>query len=80
MEKEARDLLDEAAIEFLETQIPAQAQAATQAARWNALTRGHKVVCAQGDELCEISPDGSQRVLKQLEPNIVLPTGIEIVL
>ncbi len=71
---------DETTLDFLETQLPAQAIAATQAAYWGALTRGYSVVRAQGDDLCEIAPDGSRRVLKQLEPNVILPAGIKITL
>lgn len=68
-------LLAEPEIDFLETQIPAQAKAATQAAYWETLTRGHSVVCAEGNELVEVSPDGTRQVIKSLPPKVKLPAG-----
>lgn len=65
-----REPLSDAQIDFLESQIPIMAQAATQAAFWNTLTRGHSAVCAEGDDLVEIAPDGTRRFIKTLEPNV----------
>jgi hypothetical protein len=70
--------LSEAEIEALEAQIPALAEAATRAAFEDALARGHSVVCARGDELVEIAPDGTVRWLKSLPPNVSLPVGTVI--
>ncbi|RYG70137.1 hypothetical protein EON80_08485 [bacterium] len=71
--------LSEEEIDFLESQIPAQAVAATQAAFWDALTRGEKVLVAEGNQLIEISPDGSKRFIENLAPNVTLPIGKEII-
>lgn len=67
--------LSEAEIDYLENQIPSQARSATQAACWETLTRGHSVVCAQGDELVELFPDGTRRAIKTLPHKVELPTG-----
>ncbi len=67
--------LREAQIAFLETQVPAMAEAATQKAYWDALSRGRSVVCTRGDELIEVAPDGTHRVLDTLETVPPLPVG-----
>lgn len=72
--------LSDAELDFLEQQVPSQATAATRAAFWNALTRGQSVMCAQGDELYEIAPDGSRHFVKKLEANVLLPAGIDLIL
>ncbi len=67
--------LSEAEISFLETQVPAMAEAATQKAYWDALSRGRSVVCTRGDELIEVAPDGTHRVIDTLETVPSLPVG-----
>ena len=66
----------EAELDFLESQIPAMAEAATRSAFWNALTRGQTVLVAEGDDLVEISPDGTRRFIKKLPPNVPVPPNI----
>lgn len=70
--------LSEAEIGFLETQIPAMAQVATQTAFWSALTRGQSVVCQSGNELVEIAPDGKRTFLDVLEKGPSLPVGTRL--
>lgn len=70
--------LSETETDFLETQVPHMAQAAAQTAFWHALSRGQTVVCKQGDELAELSRDGSRRVLDRLEVGPSLPVGTTI--
>lgn len=68
----------EAELDFLESQIPALAEAATRTAFWNALTRGQSVLVAEGDDLIEISPDGSRRFVKKLAPNVPAPIDAKL--
>ena len=72
--------LSDEEIDFLGTQIPAQAVAATQAAFWSALTSGQSVVCADGDELYEIFPDGSRRFIKSLPRTVLLTADTKLIL
>lgn len=59
----------------LEERIPKLAEAATKNAYRRALNSGHKVVIAEKGELKEISPDGSVRVIKEIEPSVKLRKG-----
>ncbi|MBM3191801.1 MAG: hypothetical protein FJZ63_04025 [Chlamydiae bacterium] len=65
-----RPLLDENAILFLEEQIPKLAAMACELAYWNALASGSCVLVAKNGLLIEISPDGTERIIKELPHSI----------
>ena len=58
--------LTEKEITFLESHIPELTEKATQRAYYQTLAAGHKVVISDGDQIVEVSPDGSRRVIKHL--------------
>lgn len=67
-------------IERLEQEFPLKAAAAFAAARKRALEAGQTLVEAHGDELVEISPDGTRKVLKKIAPPTKVTKGQIIML
>lgn len=59
----------------LEERIPKLARAATKHAYRRALDSGNKVMIAEKGKLKEISPDGTVRVIKEIEPPVKLRKG-----
>lgn len=59
----------------LEERIPKLAKAATKNAYRRALRSGNKVLIAEKGKLKEISPDGSVRIIKEIEPPVKLKKG-----
>jgi hypothetical protein len=60
-------MLTEKEITFLEEQIPHLAETATKQAYWRSLAEGDKVMIAEDGKLIEVSPDGSRKVIKEIE-------------
>jgi hypothetical protein len=58
--------LTEKELDFLEEQIPAMTEQATQTAYYTALANGHSVVIAEGGHLVEVYPDGTRKIRKKL--------------
>ena len=67
--------LTEASIRFLEENIPILAEAALKQAYWQALASGSSVLICEDDALIEIFPDGTKKILKQLEPQSSFTVG-----
>ncbi len=65
----------EAALDFLEQQIPELSAAATKIAYWKALAAGHSVLEARDGMLIETFPDGTWVEIKKLPPSRYLPPG-----
>ena len=61
--------LDEKTLDFLEQQIPDLMAAAVTIAYNEALAAGLSVLQVEDDKLVEQFPDGTKRVVKQLEPS-----------
>lgn len=61
--------LDDKTLDFLEKQIPDLAAAAVTIAYNEALAAGLSVLQVEDDKLVEQFPDGTKRVVKQLEPS-----------
>ncbi len=64
---------NEAAIRYVEEHLPEAAAAAVTQAYWQALAEGVPVAVRERDNLVEVSPDGSRRVIKPLEPLTPVP-------
>jgi hypothetical protein len=60
-------MLNEKELDYLEQQIPILADAAFKIAFWQTLASGDKVLIAENGQLIEISPDGSRKVMKEIE-------------
>jgi hypothetical protein len=59
-------ILSEKNIDFLENQIPELAELALQQAYWQTLSSGNSVTVLEDNEIIEISPEGSKKVIKTL--------------
>jgi len=70
----------EISIEYLENQIPALAQAAVTMAYWNTLASGQSVLETENGAIYEMFPDGTRRLIKQIEPPIQVQYGQKIAL
>ena len=67
--------MTEESMRFLEEHIPDLADAAVKQAYWQALATGSSVLVSEEDALVEIFPDGTRKVLKQLEPQTAVTSG-----
>lgn len=65
----------EQVLESLETRIPQMAQTAFSHAHFKALTISGKVVQTIGDQLVELSAEGTVRVLKGIAPPLQVQVG-----
>lgn len=68
----------EASIVFLEEHVTELFSAAVTQAYWGALAAGRSVLQREGDELVEVSPDGTRRVVKSLSPMIDVEPGARL--
>lgn len=60
-------MLNEQELNYLEQQIPILAETATKQAFWKTLASGDKVMIAEDGKLIEVSPDGSRKIVKEIE-------------
>ena len=67
--------LDDEAIDYLENFIPELAALATRQAYLQALASGESVLIAENGQLIEIFPNGTKKIIKQLEPPIYIEVG-----
>jgi hypothetical protein len=67
--------MTEESMRFLEEHIPDLADAAVKQAYWQALATGSSVLVSEEGALIEIFPDGTRKVLKQLEPQTAVTSG-----
>lgn len=67
--------MTEESMRFLEEHIPILADAAIKQAYWRALATGSSVLISEEGALVEIFPDGTRKVLKQLEPQTDVISG-----
>lgn len=67
--------MTEESMRYLEEHIPILADAAVKQAYWQALATGSSVLVSEEDALVEIFPDGTRKVLKQLEPQTSVISG-----
>ncbi len=67
--------LSEESMRFLEDHIPDLADAAVKQAYWQALATGSSVLVSENGELVEIFPDGTQKMVKHLEPQTSVLVG-----
>jgi hypothetical protein len=67
--------MTEESMRFLEDHIPDLADAAVKQAYWHALATGSSVLVSEEGALVEIFPDGTRKVLKQLEPQTAVIVG-----
>ena len=65
----------EAATRYLEEHIPELADAAVRLAYWQALAAGSVVLVREDDDLVEVSPDGTRRVVRALPPALPVTVG-----
>ncbi len=62
--------LSEKAIDYLETQIPELAELALRRAYWQTLASGNSVTVLENDEIVEISPEGTRKVIKKINRSL----------
>ncbi len=67
--------ITEERLRFMEEKIPLLADAAIKQAYRQALASGSSVLVCENDALVEIFPDGTRKVLKQLEPQTSATVG-----
>jgi predicted dinucleotide-utilizing enzyme len=67
--------MTEESMRFLEEHIPDLADAAVKQAYWQALATGSSVLVSEEGALVEIFPDGTRKVLKQLELQTAVTSG-----
>ena len=67
--------MTEESMRFLEEHIPDLADAAVKQAYWQALATGSSVLVSEDGVLVEMFPDGTRKVLKQLEPQTSVTLG-----
>ena len=72
--------LSEAAIDYLEAQIPILAEAALTIAYWGALSSGFSVLIAEDGALLEVFPDGTSKFIKNIPPRIPIEKGLKLVI
>ena len=70
--------LTEKEIQNLEKEIPNLADTAFRQAYFNALSSGSSVLIVENNELVEVFPDGSRKVIKKNEPDILFKDKISI--
>ena len=68
-------IMTEESMRFLEEHIPDLADAAVKQAYWQALATGSSVLVSEEGELVERFPDGTQKVVKHLEPQTTVLVG-----
>ena len=67
--------MTEESMRFLEEHIPDLADAAVKQAYWQALATGSSVLVSEDGQLVEKFPDGTRKVVKQLEPQTFVMVG-----
>jgi len=67
--------LTEQEIQNLEEQFPYVAETSIKQAYFNALSCGSSVLAVENDELVEVFPDGKQKLVRKIEPNISVKKG-----
>lgn len=65
-------------IENLERQFPAVSGSAFASAREHALQSGHSVLHSENGYIYEVQPDGTRRLVKQIEPPTRVVIGTKI--
>jgi hypothetical protein len=69
---------EERKVHLNERRIPMLAEAAMSNAYRRALASGSTVLIAEAGQLKEVSPDGTKRVIKKIEPSIKMQKGLII--
>ncbi|MBM3191802.1 MAG: hypothetical protein FJZ63_04030 [Chlamydiae bacterium] len=70
--------ISEEAMLFLEEHIPDLAAIAVKQAYWQALASGSSVLMCEGENLVEIHPDGTKRIIKKLPPPVPMIKGLRL--
>jgi len=73
-------LENEASNDFLEAQIPALSASAVNVAYWRTLASGQSVLETENGAIYEVFPNGSKKLVKQIEPPIPVQYGQKIAL
>ena len=70
--------MEEGDLDFLEQAIPELADAAFNRAYWEAIAAGFIVLETEGEQLVEIHPNGTKKVIKQIPPRVPVKKGSKI--
>jgi hypothetical protein len=68
-------IINEATMRFLEEHIPELADSAIKQAYWRALASGTSVLECEGGALVEVHPDGTRKIIRQLQPYTPVKLG-----
>ena len=74
------DPKSEEVTDYVDELIVRLAPASCSVARWIALASGHRILEVEGNELVEISPDGSKRVIESLPPRMKVKKGAKLII
>lgn len=67
--------LTEKEIQNLEEQFPYIAEASARQAYWEALSSGSSVLVVENNEVVEVFPDGSRKIIEKVESDISIKKG-----
>ncbi len=68
----------EAALDYLEQQIPSLAAAAFDVAYWQALASGQPVLVGEDDGVYQVFADGTRTLIKPTERPLSVPVGTKV--
>lgn len=71
-------ILKEKEIQNLEEQFPYIAETSVKQAYFNALASGNSVLVVENGELVEIFPSGEKKVIRKIEPHILVKKGTQL--
>ncbi len=67
--------IPEKTMQFLEDHIPELAESAFKQAYWQALASGSSVLEVDGNQIVEVFPDGTRKLIKQIAESIPVTLG-----
>ena len=68
----------EAALDYLEQQIPSLSAAAVDVAYWQALATGQAVLVSGEGGIYQVFPDGTRKLVKTTETPLSVPVGTRV--
>ena len=68
----------EAALDYLEQQIPSLSAAAVDVAYWQALATGQAVLVSGEGGIYQVFPDGTRKLVKTTEAPLSVPVGTRV--
>ncbi len=73
-------IVEENALEYLESHIPELAETAVTQAYWQALAAGSSVLVSENGVIYEVFPDATRKAVKTVEPPVLVNPGEKLIL